>query len=47
MKKDFNPFLVTGYKKSRYFCDREDETRQLKDHLKNGVARPGAQVECL
>ena len=37
MKKDFNPFLVNSYRGSHYFCDREDETRQLKDHLKNGV----------
>ncbi len=35
MEKDFNPFLVSGYKGSEYFCDRVNETTLLKSHIKN------------
>jgi len=30
-----NPFLITGYKSSEYFCDREIETGKLKEALLN------------
>ncbi len=35
MYKDFNPFLVSGYKGPNYFCDRKSETALLKSHIKN------------
>lgn len=35
MEKDFNPFLVSGYKGAEYFCDRVNETALLKSHIKN------------
>jgi hypothetical protein len=31
-----NPFITTGYQGSEYFCDREAETKTLKDNLVNG-----------
>lgn len=31
-----NPFLVTGYHTSEYFCDREQETKTIIDALYNG-----------
>ena len=31
-----NPFSVTSYLGSDYFCDREDETKILRDALSNG-----------
>jgi len=31
-----NPFLVTGYESPKYFCDREKETEDLLNTLKNG-----------
>lgn len=31
-----NPFSVTSYLGSDYFCDREDETKKLRDALSNG-----------
>jgi len=31
----FNPFLITGYKSSEYFCDREIESEKLKDAIDN------------
>lgn len=31
-----NPFLYQGYVSPEYFCDREEETRTLKNHLCNG-----------
>ena len=30
-----NPFLITGYKSSEYFCDREIESNKLKDAIDN------------
>lgn len=30
-----NPFLVSGYKGARYFCNRKNETDLLKSHIKN------------
>ena len=30
-----NPFLITGYKSSEYFCDREIECGKLKDAIDN------------
>lgn len=35
MEKDFNPFLVSGYKGAEYFCDRVNETALLKSNIKN------------
>lgn len=35
-KKLSNPFLVYGYESPEYFCDRERETSQLIDNLRNG-----------
>ena len=37
MEKEFNPFLVSGYKGMEYFCDRENETARLKSHIKNNL----------
>ena len=31
-----NPFLITGYESPRYFCDRENETKDLIETLRNG-----------
>lgn len=31
-----NPFIISSYKAPAYFCDRKDETKQLKNALKNG-----------
>ncbi len=31
-----NPFLISSYKKPEFFCDRNNETKQLKNALKNG-----------
>lgn len=33
--KIFNPFLVSGYISSEYFCDRESETEKLLSYIKN------------
>ncbi len=35
MGNNFNPFLVSGYKGSDYFCDRDQETKQLRNHIAN------------
>lgn len=32
-----NPFLLYGYEGPEYFCDREDETRQLVESMQNGT----------
>lgn len=32
-----NPFIISGYVGSRFFCDREKETAMLKDYVANGV----------
>lgn len=37
MEKEFNPFLVTGYKHADYFCDRKQETAQIKKHIANHI----------
>lgn len=31
-----NPFLITGYESPKYFCDREKETQDIIDTLRNG-----------
>ena len=31
-----NPFLIHGYKGPEYFCDRQEETANIIDALKNG-----------
>lgn len=31
----YNPFLITGYKSPKYFCDRESESRKLRDAIEN------------
>ena len=31
-----NPFIIEGYVAPKYFCDREDETRLLVEHIANG-----------
>lgn len=31
-----NPFIIEGYVAPKYFCDREDETRLLVEHITNG-----------
>ncbi|MDR1348122.1 MAG: ATP-binding protein [Prevotellaceae bacterium] len=31
-----NPFLLTGYESSEYFCDRKTETEKLRNALRNG-----------
>ncbi len=36
MKKPNNPFLISGYQGSSYFCDRKEETQSLINALKNG-----------
>ena len=35
MKKLQNPFLLTGFYSKEYFCDRESELGELKDHYRN------------
>jgi len=30
-----NPFLISGYKSSEYFCDREKETQKLISAIEN------------
>lgn len=35
MESAFNPFLVSGYKGAFWFCDRVNETAQLKSHIAN------------
>jgi uncharacterized protein len=37
MVKVQNPFLVSGYKGPKYFCDREKETVQLMTNMKNNI----------
>ena len=37
MEKDFNPFISTGYKGPVYFCDREEESKQLTQLMLNGI----------
>ena len=32
-----NPFLLYGYEGPEYFCDREDETQQLVESMRNGT----------
>lgn len=32
-----NPFPVTAYHGPTYFCDREEETWQLRSHVQNGI----------
>lgn len=32
-----NPFLLYGYEGPEYFCDREDETHQLVESMRNGT----------
>ena len=32
---EFNPFIISGYKSPEYFCDREQETQQLCEHIMN------------
>ncbi len=34
--KEINPFSILAYLGSDYFCDRENETKQLKKALENG-----------
>lgn len=36
MKTINNPFIISGYEGSEYFCDREEETRQLDYEIANG-----------
>ena len=31
-----NPFLITGYESPEYFCDRDAETKDLMETLRNG-----------
>lgn len=35
MKKRINPFLLSGYRGKRYFCDRDAELAMLDDHFQN------------
>ncbi len=37
MKRTINPFITTGYTHPDYFCDRENESAQIIENLKNGV----------
>lgn len=32
-----NPFLISGYRGSTYFCDREEETEHIIKNIQNGV----------
>ena len=36
MKAQVNPFVISGYEGTRYFCDRQQETIQLQQELANG-----------
>ena len=36
MKALDNPFVISGYEGSHYFCDREKETAQLRHEIANG-----------
>ena len=36
MKKPSNPFLTKGYISKEYFCDREDELKELAGNAENG-----------
>jgi AAA+ ATPase superfamily predicted ATPase len=36
MTAAINPFLLSGYRGSKYFCDRENETRILLENITNG-----------
>lgn len=35
MKRPKNPFTLTGYYGKEYFCDRESELEQLREHISN------------
>ena len=35
-KKNINPFICQGYESPNYFCDREEETRNILSSLYNG-----------
>ncbi len=37
MEKEFNPFLVAGYRDAAHFCDREEETAILKKNIQNNI----------
>jgi hypothetical protein len=36
MKAQVNPFVISGYEGTRYFCDRQQETLQLQQEIANG-----------
>ncbi len=36
MKAQVNPFVISGYEGTRYFCDRQQETIQLQQEIANG-----------
>lgn len=36
MKKHINPFIISGYEGSVYFCDRVSETERLRLEIENG-----------
>lgn len=36
MKRCVNPFIISGYKGSEYFCDRRYETARLCAYIANG-----------
>ncbi len=36
MKRPLNPFLISGYQGSVYFCDREEETKSILSAIENG-----------
>lgn len=36
MTKQINPFIISGYSGSKYFCDRENETKRVCTELANG-----------
>jgi len=36
VSKPSNPFITSGYAGAEYFCDREEESRELINHIKNG-----------
>jgi len=35
--KDFNPFLLKGYKSKELFCDREVELKRLCENIENNI----------
>ena len=37
MEIEFNPFISVGYKGSKYFCDRKEESKQLRNLMLSGV----------